>query len=493
MKFIKNILVFALAISLLASSLYIPAFAMNEKSSWQVEVSSKFGNCERCMLDGNLNTYWHSGYEVVDGNPVNPDPRPFYIYVTLPEAQKFSGISITPRAASGAQIKKVNVYVSDNAGNASDDSLCVLMAENVAFAVPAVGDQTPLRVEFDTNVSAKKFMIEITDTSNPYASIAELDLLEAKDRYSYATSDDIIEFRKIKNDTSVISDKSNWTVSVNSDLRDTILNIKDGIISDDNYWHSLYKASGSSIIYHDVPPYYIYITFPQKTVISSLDIYPRQDIKNGCPLKLSVYATGEDNEDEIENMILLEEDLTYEAGFIPRNVDFANNLVAKKLLIEIKGSNGGYGCISEINVNGYDSKKAFSSLEFYKDTAHFAKKYEVSKNYFNISCDYSGMWNSNSIENMLDGSESTIWQTNSIGTTLSQRVYPTVTVDMNDEYILNEIYYLPRITDDFHGHWTKFTLETSVDGSVYSTVSEYTFNKGQDLCEIKLEEPVKCR
>lgn len=493
MKLIRNLFTFVLAFSLLTSSFYIPSFAMNEKNSWQIEVSSKFGNCERNMLDGNLKTYWHSGYEVVDGNPVNPDAKPFYIYVTMPEAQRFSGIAITPRAASGAQINKVSVYVSDKAGNTADDSLWALVAKDVAFATPAIGDQSPLNIDFGTNVSAKKFMVKIIDTSNPYASIAELDLLQAKDRYPYATSEDIIEYRKIKDDTSVISDKNNWTVSVNSELKGTISKVKDGIISDDNYWHSYYKASGSSITYHDVPPYYIYVTFSEKTVISALDIYPRQDIKNGCPLKLSIYATDEECENKIENMILLEEDIEYEAGFIPRNVDFANNLIAKTLLIEIKGSNGGYGCISEINIDGYDSKKTFSSLEFYLETAHFAKKYEVSKNYFNISCDYNETWNTNSVENMLDGSESTIWQTNSVGTTLTQRVYPTVTVDMNDEYILDEIYYLPRMTEDFHGHWTKFTLETSIDGSTYNRVSEYTFNKGQDLCEIKFDEPVRCR
>ena len=494
MKTVKNIFSFILIISLLTSSLCIMSFATDEafpeKSAWGIEVSSKFGNCERNAIDGNPATNWHSKYEVVDGNPVNPDKVPYYIYITLPSETMFSGIDITPRAATGAHINEVSVYVSDNASNDAADKSWALVAYNVAFETPKEGDQTPLLVDFGANVKAKKVMIKITKTSNSYGSIAEIDLHEKNIMYPTASANELLIFDNIKNNSSVLSDKSKWDISVNSG-ESSIKKAIDGIVADDNYWHSYFKASGPQITYHDVPPYYIYLTFPAETVISKLDIIPRQDLKNGCPLELSLYGSLSDTAVEgDDDMILLEENLKYEAGYIGRIVDIAENIVVKKLLIKITGSNGGYGCISEINIEGYDDKKGYSSLETYIDTAEYVKRYPISPNFFSIESDYTGTWNTNKVENMLDGSGATFWQPDSLS---GKNVKPTVTIDMQEEYALSEFEYYPRQTDDFHGHWRKFTLRVSSDGKNYETIGTYEFEESLDRICVKLSEAQKCR
>ena len=492
MKTVKNVLSLILLVAVLLSSLSLSVFAENgeipAKSAWTITASSYFESCEPLKaIDGKNNTYWHSGYAVEGGVAVNPDLVPYYIYVTLPSVTEFSGINLTPRASSGAQINEISVYVSDTAADSNTDTSWVLVADKVAFATPTVGDQTPLNIDFGMNVKAKRFMLAITKTSNNYGTIAEIDLAEKNDRYTVASSAELLEYHAIKSNTA-LSDKSKWGISVNSG-EESIRNAIDGIVDEDNYWHSFFKADGATITYQDMPPYDIYITFPEKTVISHLDVIPRQDMKNGCPLEINFYAADSDDGE----MYLLEEKLTYETGFAGRTIDLASNVAAKKILINITGGNGGYGCISEINIIGNDAGKPFSALDTYINTAKYARKYEISKNYFGISCDYTGNWNNNVIDNMIDGSESTIWQTDNLNKSGIQVTKPAVTVDMLDDYTISEIAYFPRQSDDHHGHWTKFTLQTSGDGVSYTTVADYTFALGYDLQVIELDNPIKCR
>lgn len=492
MKTFKNILSLILLTALLVSSLSLSVFAESgeipAKSTWTIAASTYIGGCNpEKAIDGNNKTYWHSYYEVENGSAVNPVLVPYYIYVTLPSVTEFSGINITPRADSGAQINEISVYVSDTAADSNTDTSWALIADKVAFETPTVGDQTPLNIDFGMNVKAKRFMLAITKTSNNYGTIAEIDLAARNDRYTVASSAELLEYHAIKNNT-VLSDKSEWEISVNSG-EGSIRKAIDGIVADDNYWHSYFTADGATITYHDIPPYYVYITFPEKTVISHLDVIPRQDIKNGCPLEINFYAADSDEGE----MYLLEEKLTYESGYAARVIDLASNIAAKKILINITGGNGGYGCISEINITGNDEEKPFSALDTYIDTAKYARKYEISKNYFEISCDHTGNWSGNVINNMIDGSESTIWQTDNLNVLGVQVTKPTVTVDMLDDYTISEITYFPRQSDDHHGHWTKFTLQTSSDGVSYTNVADYTFALGYDLQVIELDNPIKCR
>ena len=237
MKLMKNILAFLLMLTVVTSALYIPSFGSDteipEKSTWAIEVSSKFGNCERSAIDGNLKTYWHSYYEVEGGVAVNPDPVPYYVYVTLPSETMFSGIDITPRADEGAHINEVSVYVSDDATNNHADESWVLVTENATFATPKKGDQTPFSIDFGINVKAKKIMFVITKTSNRYGTIAEIDLHEKNIMYPVAPVSELLLFNSIKNDDTVLVNKSKWKISVNSGEK-TIEKAIDGIVSEND-------------------------------------------------------------------------------------------------------------------------------------------------------------------------------------------------------------------------------------------------------------------
>ncbi len=86
-----------------------------EKSAYVTTASDEFsGNPAANMNDGNINTYWHSYYEVENGNAVNIMKPPHSAIVTFNEKMdNIGGISYVPRQTSdGGRIGRYKAYVS---------------------------------------------------------------------------------------------------------------------------------------------------------------------------------------------------------------------------------------------------------------------------------------------------------------------------------------------------------------------------------------------
>lgn len=94
--------------------------AVVAKTDYTVSASDEFsGNPAGNMNDGNINTYWHSYYEVENGSAVNLMKPPHSAIVTFPEKiNNLGGMSYVPRQGSdGGRIIRYKVYVSYDGEN----------------------------------------------------------------------------------------------------------------------------------------------------------------------------------------------------------------------------------------------------------------------------------------------------------------------------------------------------------------------------------------
>ena len=134
-----------------------------------IDVSSEDtanGNRAANVLDGEPNTFWHTRWQP------RQDPMPHRLVIDLGSAQTFSGIVCLPRQdMANGRIARCEIYTSNDPKT---------WAEPRAKAQWPNTDQ-PQQVKFNHPVTARylKLVILSEVKGNPFASLAELDLLNA--------------------------------------------------------------------------------------------------------------------------------------------------------------------------------------------------------------------------------------------------------------------------------------------------------------------------
>lgn len=124
------------------------------------------------MFDGNANTYWHSGYTVVDGVPQvveEKDKKPFYVTVTFPRETELAGFYYLPRQdSSEGKIVNYEIYTSTDGTSYTN----LVTSGTVSYTDKA--DRTEKEIKFGKTVKASSIQIKILSTSGNWGHIAEL-------------------------------------------------------------------------------------------------------------------------------------------------------------------------------------------------------------------------------------------------------------------------------------------------------------------------------
>lgn len=146
---------------------------ITDREGWSVKASSTRNEDETaCMFDGNANTYWHSGYTVVDGVPQvveEKDKKPFYVTVTFPRETELAGFYYLPRQdSSEGKIVNYEIYTSTDGTSYTN----LVTSGTVSYTDKA--DRTEKEIKFGKTVKASSIQIKILSTSGNWGHIAEL-------------------------------------------------------------------------------------------------------------------------------------------------------------------------------------------------------------------------------------------------------------------------------------------------------------------------------
>lgn len=308
------------------------------------------------VIDGRLDTHWHSYYTNEGSTITSWTCPPHDLYIDFGETKTFSGIRIFPRKneeADSSEILAVTVYVSDTATDSSEDGWYKIKEET--FEQLSAADrkaQIAKVVDFGENVTAKKLRITVTQTVlNRYATVAEIELIDPKEEYIPASF--------------------NWTVTA-SDYMGTADRAIDGNLS--TVWHCHYDVEGQQAVNPAPCPHEIYLTLPNESVISGLTFYPRADQLNQQITSANVYVAGAEATDSPEdtNWVLVAENATFApesaaelAKQNPHTIEFLSNVPAKKVRFEITGHNGSFVSFAEIGLLPKNLEKPKATREDY--------------------------------------------------------------------------------------------------------------------------------
>ncbi len=446
---------------LMMLSLSVAVFAGDElvsgKEFWSVSANSNKTKPEN-ILDGNINTFWHSDYTVEDGNIVGHDYPPFYVTIVLPDATDISGWRYTPRPERGSgELTDYELYVSET------DSDIVTMVSKGKFEA----DARPKDVFFGGDIKAKKIVLKYVMGVSGYGTMAEFDLFAAKGNattisalaeplvnktYNTRTGEEKGGAEEALNKRlGALKDKSKWEVSVSSFVASGN-NAKaafDG--SADSFWHSKYTAENGAVTWKESPPYEFNVKFPEVVTISGLTYQPRKS-GGGHITAMSVYGTTGDDDDFIHLTDLkMNGDNTFKTN------NFVANLKVKRLKLIITEVDGSVGTAAEIDFLPMNDELPEKSLSEYKKFEEENKLYTLDRSKFSVTDDCE-VWAGHEPIMIFDGGTNSFWQA------ASDHVAPaTLFIDMGSPQPVCAFSYMPRQTPDKHGIWREFAVYAGND------------------------------
>lgn len=478
----KKITAFILTITIL-TSFTILSFNVSAKEPYTVKITSgsKAGwiittadynakeNVAR-LADDNPKTVWHS--------PVtNPKTLPpFTIDITLPEATEIAGLIYTPRIGGDSTagiVTGMEVYASET-------------EEDVFLPVgyfEMENTEVVKNLDFTANIRVKDIRLVITEGNMGYGVIAEMDLIPAKTGFKSLSvadySKEVKEEAKKEKEPYTVEikegPKKGWIITASHyDNEAGVKNIADGNVK--TVWHSPITTPKT------VPPFTIDIVLPATEDISGLVYTPRtNDSKSGTITGMEVYI-AESDEDELTMVDTFRMEMSEEVKMI----DFAANILVKKIRLVITEGYNSYGVIAEMDlVSAKEGNVELSAAEVDK-----FRLCEMDKTHFKANS--NSVWKEEfSAQNVFDASSSgdNMWHY------MPKDPKPIILdVDLGNEGDIAAFKYFPREKDPT-GRWKKFNLLSSVDGENYTEVlSEVSVEQKNDApLTVRFEKAVRAR
>ena len=464
----------ALILSALLSLSVITAVAKedvySDTSNWKIECSSQVSESRGILkaFDSDESTIWHSAYKAEGGEITGQDKPPYTITVTFGKALSVTGVRYVPRQISGDDNSSVGIWQKAEFYGSADGSSFKKIGEGNYSDEIAVSRET-----VDTKVAEgtyKAIRIIVKAAKEGFGSAAEIKFL----------SGSVKETAEPQKEESELVSTADAVITASSQRGESVKRAFDS--DKTTYWHSNYTAENGIVTSKDPAPYMINVTFPSPVLISGFTYLPRQDIASGRFTEAELYSS----ESETGDLTLLKT-LEYGADAGEKKADFGANIQVRRIEIKITKS-GGVAPAAEFGfIKGKDSYKTIKTEDF---AAHeeATKLYKIDSSAFTVTSDKKH-WLGYIESNVTDSSKSTFWQTES-----GEEAPFTLTVDMKKAYTVREFTYTPRPTDDFHGSWLEFRVESSDNGTDFKKVLSVTdWKEGADEKRVAFPEPVTAR
>ena len=467
---------------------------------WVAEATTGVGSA-KYVVDGNIDTIWHSSYKAEGSTITEIDPYPHVLTLTLPYTLEVSGFRYYPRlgGAVAGTILEAGVEISADGENFTSLGN-VKYTYNGAYSDREGGRAT----KFDSNVTIKALRITVTNGHGGFSTCAELHLLKSDAALKAAdiTRVKITEEKKEEKPASgtttpAVSAPSadikyeideyvpeGWTAEASS-VMVKAENAIDGKMN--TYWHSNYKAEGGSIVSQDTPPFDFTITFPEEKEVSGVRYYPRQKPEASSGIFYIVTASVSDDG---ENFVPVVTDYTMyygeNSGFgdrTPCQVSFNKNIKAKAVRLTITHAASNFGVAAEIRVlKPLERLKTVTVSDIAENPGDYALV-AIDKKDVKVTASSENPTHSLYASKLLDESVYSLWHTrytNEDGSSYNQKVMPALLeFDLGKEYDISALGYMPRGSGFRSGHWVEFEIWYSVDGNNFEKIDTFLLNDTQ--------------
>ncbi len=417
-----------------------------------------------------------------------------WITADLGEAKSFSGVRLYNRLGWASQaVTKGYIYVSDEGVDWMRSDLLTFSNEDrcADFKLIFGGKQTVVSarfvkieaVEVGGAASQQHWGMEEFQLLAPAAGASSVSVSSLSKYKADGKAPAAVEENDTKvNNYTVLTGKSDWTVSASSQISEWngVKALFDG--NKDTFWHSYYTAENGQVTSTEPPPYEINITFPEKQVISGL-IYQPRSAAGGTIVKMEVWASDSDSgELSLLTTLVMEGDTGLKTN------EFYANIPVKRMMLKAVETLGTVGTGAEIDFIAKREGLKDAEIKDYPAIEVENKLYDVDTKYFKISSSVP-VWAGHEVSSMLDGGGNSFWQTEATDFPVS------FDIDMVTEQEISKIDMLPRQSADFHGNWKSF--EIWAGNSLDDLAMVYKEENSPKSLDKKIvdfrEEPVKAR
>lgn len=161
----------------------------NDTGGFRVVADTELENVPATnLIDGDYSTYWHSDYDVINGEAVAKQKLPHTVTIDFGKGFTLSGIRYIPRNG-GSKVTCMAVYGS------SDGSEFYKISESSTWTYTDTADQTPKVIDFGENYSLRALKVVVLKTqSNVYSTGAEIEFLRPNMSYGIKSAIDELSF-----------------------------------------------------------------------------------------------------------------------------------------------------------------------------------------------------------------------------------------------------------------------------------------------------------
>lgn len=277
-------------------------------------------------------------------------------------------------------------------------------------------------------------------------------------------------------------DTDGWTASASS------VNANNGIpaevpekVFDGNtksHWHSMINPK-------DELPISFTVTMPAQQLVSGYRYYPRADGGAGICSRYELYVSGDGKD------FTMVDSGNWATDTKPKTIIFGANLKIKAVKIVILEALLGYASAGEIrllapksnykNINYNELKNDFDNV-YYKAVAFEGLR---------VRCTAKASGSAHEITSLTDGKWDSYWHS---GITPKELLPIDIFYDFNSKCTFHGLRYVPRQDGNLTGHFQKFSVYSSEDGTDYTFLKEFTCSEISTAAkDFFFDEPVRTR
>ena len=365
--------IFAILLSLLMVMSMCMAVSASEAvpfdSSWEISVTSQTGTSIKNAFDGDLSTNWHSNYKAEGSKIISHDECPHVITINFGKDTEISGWRYTPRKDNETgTVLAYNIYASKDGENFNK-----IFTGTFDYATKTKAEFTPSEASWGA-YTMKAIKIEVTNSRGGYGTAAEIEFLKGtsgtaiENGEAFKGQETAPEAVSTTLAGELLKNDGSWNISASSayGTGNAIEKAFDGVKT--TYWHSNYKAEGSTIVSKDECPHIITVDFGKTVEIAGWRYLMRHDNDTGTILAYNIYAS----DDGVNFTKIHTGKFTRTPGSVKEQTlyeDFFTKTSMKFIKIEVTSSVGGYGTAAEIEFyknggSGSASASGNSGVEF---------------------------------------------------------------------------------------------------------------------------------
>ncbi len=307
-------------------------------------VKSSFRNGQR-VIDGNENSYWHSGYDVIGGHPANKQEAPYDIDITFDKKTAISGISFLPRQDNNLTGVPTSV-----------EYFFLIDGEYKVLGTYGYTANSLRKTEsFTSNIEVDGLRMRVHVGAGGYGSCAEVDVLKANKDYATVTYDEFFEneakgrLYPLDKEQVYMTAACNYEGVWDTHTLDKMFDGKDNL-----FWQSAFYSEGFTIE--------VTVDLHSFEELSAIGYLPRQDDDDGFWYKYTVYAS-EDGE-AFEKVARVENE---KHSYDEQIVTLEKPVTARYIKFAIDKGDGSCGSCAELNFyQSYEQYKEKSKGQSFK-------------------------------------------------------------------------------------------------------------------------------